>query len=382
MKKLFSCEFGSSLYGTKTPTSDLDMKHVILPDIRDILIGTKISNVVKKTNIAKNVRNSVDDVDEEFIPIQIFARDFMMGQTYAIELAFSIEGDHAGQTVFDPRGSVVRGTTVEDRGEYFVKCRDVNFEEWDYETPLFVSFVKELREKFLTSNIKSMMGYVVNQASLYSFKGERLNVAKEFMEILEYVPKYNVGVGVGLGQGVDMSLTTLHSAYTGTQNFRDSVDALAKKYPKYFNVTEYDIGAGRMKPALTLLEKTLPFTNSLEKTMEVVDALIKRYGSRAAAASDTNVDWKATTHALRIVDEGLQLLSDHELTFPFEPDYVKRLLSIKRGEVPLKEVTEELTMKLDRLKQLEQETNLPAYNQEMREEFDKWLSDWMIAFYF
>lgn len=98
--KLFSVMFGSRLYGTQTPTSDVDWKHIVLPSLDHLLLGRGVDNKVKKTNNVKNVRNGADDVDEEFIPIQVFAKHFMEGQTYAIELAFAIEGNHASQQLW------------------------------------------------------------------------------------------------------------------------------------------------------------------------------------------------------------------------------------------------------------------------------------------
>lgn len=362
MRKLFTCLFGSGLYGTRTPTSDLDVKHVCLPDLDDLLLGKKVTNKVKKTNTAHNTKNSVDDVDEEFIPLQVFAKDFMMGQTYALELAFAVECTGAEQTFYD-----------QAENKYSPQDVAAHFNDNLVYIP-FIEFTQELREKFLTSNIKAMMGYVVNQASLYSFKGERLNVSREFKDILE-----------GLAcHPSNMNSTTLGYAFAQENHqsrFAQKIHELAHKYPKYFKITEYDIGGERMRPCFTLLEKTFPFTNLIDHSVMVTDTLINKYGSRAAAASETNVDWKATMHALRIVDEGLQLLGDHTLTFPFEPDYAQRLLSIKRGEVPLAEVTEELTMKLDRLKDLEKETTLPAYDQQMQEQFDSWLAGWMRYYY-
>jgi hypothetical protein len=41
MKKLFSCRYGSHLYGTNTPESDIDLKHVVLPDHVTALLAVK-----------------------------------------------------------------------------------------------------------------------------------------------------------------------------------------------------------------------------------------------------------------------------------------------------------------------------------------------------
>src|SRR3954469_21639760 len=85
--ELFSVQFGSRLYGTQTPTSDLDMKVVVLPPIDEVLYGTKLVNKVKQTRTGPG-KNTADDIDLEEIPLQIFAKDFLGGQTYALEIAF------------------------------------------------------------------------------------------------------------------------------------------------------------------------------------------------------------------------------------------------------------------------------------------------------
>lgn len=369
---LFSTEYGSKLYGTNTPTSDTDLKHIVLPDLNTLLLGKKVENKVKKTNTEKNTRNSVDDVDEEFIPLQIFARHFVEGQTYAIELAFAVDGGHAGQRVYDHRGMVTSYKKAQpNEYEHLVEVYDRNFECWDWEKVLFIEFVHELRTKFLASNIKAMMGHVVNQASLYSFKGERLNATRELLDMFNF---YLLHFGIS-----DASSKTTEEFDVA---FDGEVEALAAKYPKYFRKDEYDVGGGVMRPCFVILEKTLPFTNSIAQSLKVLHALKDKYGSRADQASESNVDWKATMHALRIVDEGIELLREHKLTLPFEKFYVDRLLAIKRGEVSLDLIKEELSSKLDRLKDLEKMTTLPTCNAEFLLEFDVWLVKWLKRFYF
>ena len=114
-----------------------------MPDLDEILIGKSIENKVKKTNNIAFTKNSSEDVDEEYIPVQVFAKHFLDGQSYALELAYAVEYTAADQIIHDP---------------------------------LFLGFCRELRNQFLTSNISALTGYAVNQASLYSFKGERVNV--------------------------------------------------------------------------------------------------------------------------------------------------------------------------------------------------------------
>lgn len=380
MKKLFTCLYGSSLYGTQTPTSDLDIKHIVLPSLGSLLVGRKPENEVHKTNNEKNTRNSAADVDEELIPIQVFARDFFKGQTYALELAFALDGTHAQQRIFDTRGPVVRGfnsltqVPVSDRAYVF-------------KTPMIVDFINELRTSFLTSNIKAMMGYVVNQANMYSLKGERLNLLNELKALFDKMLDYwNVAESTKLERlmgpvSVDVSVMP-SSDFDSYVYFHQSIDVLAIKYPTYMKVTEYDIGGGRMRPCMIANGKTFPFTNTLGHSKQMLTEMMSKYGSRAEQAREMNVDWKAMMHALRIVDEGLKLLESKRLSFPFPMNDVDFYLSVKRGEVPIDTVRELLGSKLELLKVLEQTTSLPASTDPgLQKQFDAWLEGWMFKFY-
>ena len=376
---LFETLFGSHLYGTNTPTSDLDIKRIVLPDIDHLLLGKPLTNRVKKTNTAKNTKNSVDDVDQEDIPLQVFMQDFVAGQTYAIELAFAIDGTHARQVVHDAR---------------------------------MYKLVAYLRTSFLTSNVKSMMGYVFNQANIYSFKGERLNCAREFRDLLitQFTDKdagddqlHDCLPDPGL-TAYKENLASLSSGLAGSRKSLDTeignsykefygeelgaqvelqrnehlakFKALEVKYPKYFQVTEYDIGEGRMRPCFKVLEKTFPWSNTLGHSIDVADTLIKKYGTRANEASANNVDWKAMMHAVRIIDEGIELLTTHRIVLPRPPEQVARLLQIKRGELPLDPLKDELVAKLDSLKELSAASGLPLST---APEFKERLERFMLA---
>ena len=347
--KLFSCMYGSSLFGTRTPTSDTDWKHIVLPDVEELLLGHEISNKVKKTNEAWNVSNGADDVDEEFVPLQIFARDFFAGQTYAIELAFSIDGSHADQTFWTNETAMKRSTNPSK-----------------VEALPFFLFVRELREKYLTSEIRTLVGYVANQAHVYSMKGERLHVVKKVSEIFqEFLASHSDKARV----------SELHDA------FSKELEAISAEYPKYFSITEYDSGEGNMLPCLKLHDRTLPFATAASFSFKAVKGLEKSYGQRAARAEKETADWKAMMHAIRIADEGIELMTNKKLSFPLPKERVERLLSIKRGEVPLDVLREELDSKLDILRDLEKASDLPSRSDEITAEFTKWLLAWLRKFY-
>jgi hypothetical protein len=327
---LFSCLYGSHLFGTNTPLSDRDEKHIVLPTLDSLLIGRAPKTVVQKTNTKENTRNTKDDVDVEIIPVQVFARDFTEGQTYALELAFAVEGTHAEQNAM----------------------------------PAFKQFCAELRTQFLTSNLRAMMGYAVNQANLYSFKGERLNTLRAAQTAL-------ASAQAALPDAQTLAEVAENAAFA----------QLASTSPKYFRRAEYDIGGGRQRGCFVLLEKTLPFTITIAHTQRVLHALENKYGTRADEASAMNVDWKAFMHALRIVDEGIELLQTARISLPRPAPEIAYLLQVRRGEIAIEILRNSLHEKLDVLKALEAGSVLPQVDGVHKARFEAWLAKWMHRFY-
>lgn len=359
--RLFTCLYGSRLYGTQTPTSDRDIKHIVLPSIDSLLLGQPPVTRVKKTNDVEHVSNTADDVDEVTIPLHVFARDFCKGQTYALELAFAVEGDHAEQLFHGVAG--MDG----DTHRWYQATGDIKLHP-------FYELVRELRAKFLTSNIDALVGYAVQQASLYSFKGERLDVSRKFMKALEERLNDDRTKAIAAKK-------TLGEFYHEHLGFNMDVSELLKEFPNYFKLESYDIGGGQQRPCFKLLEKTFPFTNTMEHSLKVAKTIIGKYGNRAAAAVADHVDWKAMMHAVRIVDEGIALLSTSWLTFPLPQADVDHLLMIKRGELPIQAVKDELEDKLARLQELKLTTKLPPISLELYAELDEWLLGWLKRFY-
>jgi hypothetical protein len=346
--ELFSVQFGSRLYGTQTPTSDLDMKVVVLPPIDEVLYGTKLVNKVKQTRTGPG-KNTADDIDLEEIPLQIFAKDFLGGQTYALEIAFSIDGEHAGQKMWP--------SPVDKQREAWPFYQATG----DRKHLLFYHFVRELRSSFMTSNVKAMVGYAVHQANLYSLKGERLNVLEETtLKINSIATAYLPSV----------KLEEVH-------NFR-----LVMGYTsKYFRFDQYEYTEGKFAPCFVLLEKTFPLSITIEEAQKRLVAMRSQYGERARQASETNVDWKALMHAVRVSIEAEELLSTRHITLPFTQGTIDYLLSIKRGEQPLGLVKDELNDRLERIKDLQKSSSLPELTDALQEKFKVWLTHYLRLFY-
>ena len=329
MRTLFSCLYGSSLYGTTIPSSDRDIKHVILPKFSDLLLGRAPKNKYRSTKTGTG-KNSAEHIDVENIPLHILARDFMGGQSYALELVFAVDFNGAEQTIYDPR---------------------------------FRQFCHELRERFLTSQIRAIARYCADQAGLYSLKGERLNAVLATIELLK-------------GFRADERLFMVQPF------LEEKARLIEKEFPEYFHVTEYDAsGKGAMRPCIKLLDKILPYTSSFRYNLQTAEALLAKFGSRAKQASESNVDWKATSHALRIVNEGITLLATGKLTFPLPDPLRTYLRQVRLGEIPYQQVLTQIETSLATLEEMRGISELPELTPELQLDLEVWLLGWLGYFY-
>lgn len=317
---LYSTIFGSHLYGTNVSTSDYDYKHIVLPDLNDMLIGKPLKNVVKQTNKGKNTNQ---DSDNEYIPIQIYARHFLEGQIYTLEIAFSVN----------------RQTDLTKH-------------------QMFERFNKELIEMFLTSNANSIIGYSIAQSHLYSDKSERYN------ELMLLKPIIN---------------SNQFKTVADLANHNDFLELI--KNTKHIKISTYEIGHGVYAPCIEVIDKVLPFTMAFtnDHALGTFKRLFSRYGERTKSSTN-NVDWKATSHAIRILNEGIELFETGKITLPILNS--AQLIEIRKGNVEIELIKHEFSEKLERLKALSQSNNLKSFTPELKMKFDEWLGNWMKEFYF
>ncbi|ELL9021227.1 nucleotidyltransferase domain-containing protein [Escherichia coli] len=138
--------FGSHLYGTSTPESDVDFKEIYVPHARDILTGNVKEHMSKNTNNTSS-KNTKDDVDHELYSLKYFFKLAADGETVALDMLHT------------PPSLVVKSDLP-----------DV----WKY--------IQDNRSRFYTTNMKSYLGYVRKQASKYGVKGSRLAVLRQTLK--------------------------------------------------------------------------------------------------------------------------------------------------------------------------------------------------------
>lgn len=179
------------------------------------------------------------------------------------------------------------------------------------------------REKLLSRRMNAFTGYARGQAAKYSLKGERLN-----------------------------KMILFHEAITAEHNerlMREFWDTLPRDEER---VTDKGIRE------LRIAGKWFGETTQIGLVKIAVNKIINRYGGRAHASREAgNVDWKAMSHAVRVIEELKEILRTGNLVFPLASAHI--ILSIKRGLRPLVEVQEIIDVGLNEVDLLVGQSNLP-----------------------
>lgn len=139
--------FGSHLYGTDTPSSDVDWKGVFLPTQSAVLLGT-IPKAVQFSTGPKDSKNAPGDVDAEWYSLHYFLKLAAEGQTVAMDM---LHAPDAWPITSSP--------------------------EWAY--------LREHRREFHTKNLRAFVGYCRRQAAKYGVKGSRLAAVRDVVVALE-----------------------------------------------------------------------------------------------------------------------------------------------------------------------------------------------------
>jgi hypothetical protein len=331
---LFTILMGSRMYGTATETSDYDYKSVCLPALDDLLLNLKLVNNKEKPEGMKQTDKMVAGGSEtEFLPLQVFLNDFISGQTYALEMVFALaNGDAVINPNQSPKDQFNDGVFFEDMANTLIT-------------------------RFLTKNMKKMVGYAVSQSKLYGLKTERYTSMKQFAAMiksyLDLQDSHN---------GIHTRDITLLQAETLRANL------LTIPHVKSIVIEDEQSEAGHN--AVEVCGKRFPLTNKLEYVFDRVNKMLETYGHRVQSNEGEGVDWKALSHAIRITEQVLELCTTKQLIFPRpNADY---LLAVKRGEVTLDEATAYLDGAFGKIDEAVANSELQEVTPELQAEFKKW----------
>lgn len=318
MKTIMRIKFGSHLYGTATPKSDEDFKSIFIPDARSILLQRAKGVLTNQRPEADGEKNVAGEVDEERFSLQRYLGLLAEGQTVAVDVLFA------------PKWA---------RTE---PC-----------SPIWEEIVAN-RSRLLTGKSAAFVGYVKTQASKYGIRGSRVAAARAALGLLSTAVMrhgYAFKLHMILGDIMEMVATTEHMSIVNIPNSNGADD-------RHWEVCN----------------RKLPFTASIGSAHDILDKVVREYGHRALAAErNEGVDWKALSHAVRIAQQALELLSTGHVTFP-RPN-TSELIAIKLGERPYKHVAEQIESLLV-------EVEAAALASSLRDEPDlEWIDDLVAEVY-
>ncbi len=285
MDILIEMRFGSHLYGTATPSSDLDLKAVYLPDGRDILLQRVRETVVFSSANSQGQKNTPDDIDREIFSLERYLSLLAEGQSMALDMLFA------------PDDAMLRPVP-----------------------PLWRT-IQVNSSRLVSRQSAAFVRYCRQQAHKYGLKGSRVASARQAVALL----------------------TTAEEKYGSLTKFgaiEDTLRELAQQ-SEHIGFVDLPMPDGRVTRHLELCGKKLPFENSIRNAREIAEKILADYGQRAILAErNDGADWKALSHAVRVAREAIELFREGRITLPLP--YATEILAIRRGERPYAAVAEEI----------------------------------------
>lgn len=302
MRTIVTIIFGSHLYGTSTPQSDLDYKGVYIPRARDILLQRVKGSVSEHRQKAEREKNLPGEIDSDTYSLQRYLGLVTEGQTVALDMLFAPDWAHEG-----------------DVGP-----------EWEE--------IVANRSRLVTRKSAAFVGYCRQQANKYGIKGSRVAAARRALDLLADIER-KAGTTPKLG------------------HFSNEIEQLVGDHSVLVDIPV--VSTGKVIRHWDVCGRKMPYTNSVKSARECMQRLVDEYGQRALQAErQEGIDWKALSHAVRVGGQALELLRTGHVTFPL-PD-AAHILAIKRGERPYQEVGAEIERLLEDVEAAAATSPLPA----------------------
>ena len=285
VKTIVEMKFGSHLYGTATPQSDLDIKAVYLPEARDILLQRVRPAVSMSRLKAHGEKNAPGDVDFEAYSPAKFLDLLCDGQTVAIDMLFAPD-------------------------EMMIAAPDPLWRE-----------IQALAPRLFSRRTTGFVSYCRQQARKYGAKGARLAAVRHALEGLTAIEAVH---------GANAKLEVAAAEVRALADGHELLDIVILPHVDGTPATYFDIAG-----------KKAIFSASIKGARALAQSQFDTFGERTRAAeSQQGVDWKAMSHAVRIARQAVEFLNTGRVVFP-RPD-AAHLLAIKRGELPYLVVAEEI----------------------------------------
>ena len=293
-KVIYITQYGSKLYGTDNPNSDTDYKGVYIPSKASVLLKRDIEHYNFNSNNS-NTKNSKDDIDLQLFSVYKWFSLLKKGETGAMDILFSLFREDT-QVFNDPK---------------------------------FTSLIKQNYKSFYNKNLHSFLGYCVGQSKVYNVRGERFNELHLFVEYFNELAK-------------EQGANKLESMYPLVE------ELFTKQKYKYIKFVSAPTsrGSGEAKEGvyIEVLGKRFLGTVTIQYFSEKITEMEEQFGNRARASAK-GVDFKALSHAVRVIDEVEELIDDEFITFPLKNRVY--VTSVKEGNEALEDVMNYIDQKLN-----------------------------------
>jgi len=273
-------EFGSHLYGTNTATSDHDYKSVYIPCASDILLQRVKGSTGHKVKRYEGMKNDPEDTDDEAYSLQRYLGLLAEGQTVSIDMLFT------------PKPLI--------------------------STPLWEE-IRANKDLLLTKRSAAFVGYCRTQANKYGIKGSRVAAAKD---AAEFFSEHQLSNGT-------------------TAKVGDLEPLLSDLFGEHTRVITKETTPGKFETYFECCNRMVGFKNTLKEAAAIYKRIYDEYGHRARLAqTNEGIDWKALSHAVRVANEAVELLTTANVTFPLAN--AEHILEIKKGLLSYEVVAEEI----------------------------------------
>jgi hypothetical protein len=274
-RTIYTTSYGSHLYGTSTPSSDLDIVSIIVPKYDDLLL--------QKTGQFASKHSVVDGLDVTTHALPKIISDICSGNSTALEILFSTSG-------------------LQDRQLTSVWSR------------IYMN-----RHVLLTKQSASLIGYCKSQSKKYDVRGDKMKAVLDLLVFYNsFIRFYNV--------------TTVGEMYN---KYSEQFKMFGNGYVTVINIPQKSGGA---IDYLSICGRKIPFTIHHKAIIDSLEHLYTEYGARTKeAANGDGVDWKGMMHSVRIAEQAVEFFTTGDMTFP-RPN-ANYLLAIRNKEINYHEVS-------------------------------------------
>jgi hypothetical protein len=292
---LYLVRFGSHLYGLETEDSDLDLKGIVLPSEKSLILNNSVGQYGPYSSGGDESSNSSEDIDLELWSVHKFFKLLQKGDTNAYDVLYSGNSE-----------------VIEYVSDYFLEV----FYNKDK-----LSGSKAIRGAFV--------GYSYGQVKRYEAKGFNFSTLKAILRFIKEVKdREDYNDNDRLSSYIDEMIE-----YVNEENKELQIEVVEDNKDTYVKINDY---------------KKYPVGIRLKQFRDSIQKWANEYGSRVRN-NDDGVDWKSISHAFRVLMFADELVTRGDFSYPFRDEFREELLAIKNGEVDFKKKISELSQFVDKV---------------------------------